>query len=144
LFRQSGHGDFSCAEQLKSVVWWRSHRCCRWRPVCRSKCARADPVSDRLCRSARKSPFLLVRSDRDQHVITLILASTVIVKSMNRPHEARTMSVNPCRYGTRMATAPCRQPVKPGKPSRPAARKRGSLSIKCGAPSVRSSMGQLL
>jgi hypothetical protein len=29
-----------------------------------------------------KSPFLLVRSDRDQHVIALILASTVIVKSM--------------------------------------------------------------
>ena len=28
-----------------------------------------------------KSPFLLVRSDRDQHVITLILASTVIVKA---------------------------------------------------------------
>ena len=28
-----------------------------------------------------KSPFLLVRSDRDQHVITLILASTVIVKT---------------------------------------------------------------
>jgi hypothetical protein len=23
LFRQSGYGDFSCAEQLKSVVWWR-------------------------------------------------------------------------------------------------------------------------
>jgi hypothetical protein len=33
-----------------------------------------------------KSPFLAVRSDRDQHVISLILASTVIVKTCTSGH----------------------------------------------------------
>jgi hypothetical protein len=48
---------------------------------------RGPRQSDRWFASpSGKSPFLLILSDKDQHVISLILASTVIVKSMKGGH----------------------------------------------------------
>jgi hypothetical protein len=111
LFRQSGYGDFSCAVQLKSVVWWRSHRCCRWRPVCRSKCTTSGrPSSDRLCRrlktpapippaAGRRAPPVC-RSARQRLRVQRNCGGTT--KASRTPQELHARQTKRCRNRCRL------------------------------------------